>query len=397
MASRRDLFQSYQFMVQRVISGIVQRETDPIQTPLRKMIGSAFAGVMIAVVGLAGAGLIGVFFGTDTNEWQNSGVVIVETETGATFVWLPDRAAGENLLFPTVNFASAALLVNSVEVAEVSRASLLSAPRGPRLGIADAPDSLPDPERMLGDPWTLCSLPAETRDGRLTPNTALVVGRDISQGQLIGDSAVLVRDIEIRFETPEQTSLYLVTEGHRYPIPYEEPVLEGLTLQDTTQVEVGTAWLDALPSGLDLVPNPVAERGAASTAFPGAISGEVRYVESANDRQYYEVTPTQIKEITEVQSLILLADPAIEDTVYAGRVPEPLEIPSAVAAGLTDDRRQPLPERAPTDPPADQPTMFDTTDQNPTICGSFAAGEQTPQISIEAAVAGAEDAIATQR
>jgi len=393
MASRRDLFQSYQFMVQRVISGIVQRETDPIQTPLRKMIGSAFAGVMIAVVGLAGAGLIGVFFGSDTKEWQNSGVVIVEKETGANFVWLPDDQAGENLLFPTTNFTSAALLVNSIQVAEVSRSSLRPAPRGPRLGIPDAPDSLPDPGLMLGDPWTLCSLPAETIDGRLTPNTAIVVGRDISQGQLIEDSAVLVRDIE----TIEAPSLYLVAEGHKYPIPYEEPVLEGLTLQDTPQVRVGTAWLDALPTGRDLVPEPVAERGAASSAFPGAISGEVRYVQSANDRQYYEVTPTRIKEITEVQHLILLADPAIQDTVYAGRVPELLVIPAAVAAELTDDRRQPLPERAPTDPPADQPTMFEIAAPNPTICGSFAADEETPQISVESAVAGAEDAIATER
>ena len=393
MASRRDLFQSYQFMIQRVISGMVLRETDPIQAPLRKMIGSAFAGVMIAVVGLAGAGLVGVFFGSDSKEWQNSSVVIVEKETGATFVWLPDEEAGQNLLFPTTNFTSAALLVNSIEVAEVTRASLEPAPRGPLRGIADAPDSPPDPERMLGDPWTLCSLPAETRDGRLTPITALVVGRDISQGQLIGDSAVLVEDIE----TEGPTFKYLVAGGHKYPIPNEKPVLEGLTLQDYDPVRVGTAWLDALPSGLDLAPEPVAERGAPSTAFPGAISGEVRYVESANDRQYYEVTPTQIEEITEVQYLVLLSDPAIEDTVYANREPALLEIPSAVAAGLTDDRRIPLPERAPTDPPADQPEMFELTTQDPTICGSFSSDEETPQIAVEAAVTGAEDAIATPR
>ncbi len=391
MASRRDLFQSYQFMIQRVISGIVQRETDPIQTPLRKMSGSAFASVMIAVVGLAGAGLVGIFFGSDSKEWQNSSVVIVEKETGATFVWLPDERAGENLLFPTANFASAALLVNSIEVAEVTRASLLPAPRGPQLGIADAPDSLPDPARMLGGPWTLCSLPAETIDGRLTPSTAIVVGRDITQGQLIQDRAVLVKDIE----TTEAPFLYLVAGGHKYPIPNEFPVLEGLTLQAYDPVLVGTAWLDALPTGLNLEPEPVAERGAPSTAFPGAISGEVRYVESANDRQYYEVTPSRIEEITEVQQFILLADPTIEDTVYVNRPAELLEIPAAVAAGLTEDRRIPLPERAPTDPPADQPEMFEITTQDPTICGSFNAEEDTPEIAVEASVAGTENAIDT--
>ncbi|MFC7575457.1 hypothetical protein ACFQX8_25740 [Klenkia terrae] len=29
MASRRDLFQSYQFLTQRVVSGLVLRESDP--------------------------------------------------------------------------------------------------------------------------------------------------------------------------------------------------------------------------------------------------------------------------------------------------------------------------------------------------------------------------------
>lgn len=386
MASRRDLFQSYQFMVQRVISGIVQRETDPIQTPLRKMIGSAFAGVMIAVVGLAGAGLIGLFFGSDSKEWQNSSVVIVEKETGARFVWLPDRD-GSHLLHPVTNFASAALLVGSVEVAEVSRASLRPAPRGPELGIADAPDSLPDPELMLGDPWTLCSLPAQTISGAEVPNTALVVGRDITRGRLIQDRAVLVRDIEVG-------SLHLVADGYQYPIPAENPVLEGLTLQDYPPIEVGTAWLNALPSGRNLAPEPVAERGAPSTAFPGAISGEIRYVESANDRQYYQVTPTRIQEITEVQHLILLADPAIRDPVYGGAPPEARLLPADEA---TDAPRVPLPDRAPTDPPADQPEMFEITTPDPTICASFLADEQTPQIAVEAAVAGAEDANATQR
>ncbi len=388
MASRRDLFQSYQFMVQRVISGIVQRETDPIQSPLRKMIGSAFAGVMIAVVGLAGAGLIGVFFKSDSNEWQNSSVVIVETETGATFVWLPDRNRdGQNLLYPTANFASAALLVNSVEVAEVSRSSLNDAPRGPRLGIADAPDNIPDPSRMLGDPWTLCSLPAETIAGEQVPNTALVVGRDISRGQAIEDRAVLVQDIE-------QNTLHMVANGHQYPIPQPDPVLEGLTLRDETPIEVGTAWLNGLPSGLDLVPAPVAERGAPSTAFPGAIAGEIRFVESANDKQYYQVTVDRLQEITEVQHFILLADPAIRDSVYGGQPPEARLLPSDEA---TDALRVPLLELRPTDPPADQPEMFDITSQNPTICASFTAEEQTPLIAVDAAVEGAEDANATQR
>jgi len=390
MASRRDLFQSYQFMVQRVISGMVQRETDPIQTPLRKMIGSAFAGVMIAVVGLAGAGLIGVFFKSDSNEWQNSSVVIVEKETGATFVWLPDDEAGENLLFPTANFTSAALLVNSIEVAEVSRASLRAAPRGPRLGIADAPDSLPDPGRMLGAPWTLCSLPAETIAGAQVPNTALVVGRDISQGNRIGATAVLVRDIELN-------TLHFVWNGHQYPITSEAAVLEALILQTAPVVEVGTAWLNALPSGRDLKPEPVQGRGDVSTVIPDGIVGEIRYVAEGGNRQYYQIGAEQIFEITQVQAAILLADPEIRDTVYTGAPPEERELSSDQAARLSAAQRVDLPGLAPTDPPAVRPELTGISDQDPTICASFENDQSTPDISIEAAVDGAEDANATRQ
>lgn len=386
MASRRDLFQSYQFMVQRVISGVVLRETDPIQTPLRKMIGSGFASVMIAVVALAGTGLIGIFFGGTNTQWQDGGAIIVEEESGARFVWLPDED-GRELLYPTANFASAALLVGGTEIVGVSHASLLEVPRGPRLGIADAPDSLPVPELMLGAPWTLCSLPTQTISGERIPNTALVVGSNITEGDQTGDAAVLVKDIE-------RGTLHMVWNGHQYPIPNPEPVLEGLTLRTVPQVEVGTAWLNALPSGLDLVPVPVAERGAPSTAFPGAISGEVRYVESADDKQYYQVAAQQIVEITEVQALILLADPLIRNTAYAGRTPEALLL-SAAEANLA--QRVELTEAAPTDPPADQPARAEITEQEPTICASFEADQATPQIAVDAAVQGAEKANTTQR
>lgn len=388
MASRRDLFQSYQFMVQRVISGIVLRETDPLQTPLRKMSGSGFASIMIAVVALAGAGLIGIFFPSGNTSWQDSGAVIIEAETGATFVWLAD-AQGHHLLYPTANFASAALLVSTTQVVQVSHASLLGAPRGPQLGIDDAPDSLPNPELMLGSPWTLCSLPAKTISGERVPETALVVGRDITQGSLTGEAAVLVRDIEL-------DTLHFVWNGHQYPIPPDakDAVLEGLTLRLEPQIEVGTAWLNGLPTGKDLRPIVVPGRGEPSTAFAGGIVGEIRFVEAAGNRQYYQVAADGIVEITQVQALILLADPAIKASVYGGAPPAERELSAAEA---NQAQRLELPDPTPTDPPAVPPQMATIASEEPTICASFAADQATPEIAVEAAVEGAEDATATQQ
>ncbi|MEN3308214.1 MAG: hypothetical protein V7603_4416, partial [Micromonosporaceae bacterium] len=40
MASRRDQLQSYQFLIHRVISALVMRETDPAESPLRRGVGA---------------------------------------------------------------------------------------------------------------------------------------------------------------------------------------------------------------------------------------------------------------------------------------------------------------------------------------------------------------------
>lgn len=386
MASRRDQFQSYQFMVQRVISSLVLHETDPAQTPLRRMAGAAFGSVMIAVLALAVAGVIGVIFPGGNNTWQTDGKVIVEAETGSRFVWLQDKS-GTFYLHPVANFASAALLVGTTETTEVSRSSLSGVPRGPRLGIPDAPDAVPKADQMLGAPWTLCSLPAQTISGERIPNTALVVGRGRNEGEAIGESGVLVRDIE-------RGTLHLVWNGHQYLIPAEDPVLEGLGWRQVPQIEVGTAWLSALPAGKDLAAPVLSGLGQPSAALTGGVVGEVRLVEAAGGGQYYLVGADKISAITEVQAFILLADPTIKTSVYGGKTPVagPLSAADANAAP-----RGPLPASDPTAPPAVSPPMASVNSPQSTVCASFRNAGLVPEVAVQAAVEGAELAPATQR
>jgi hypothetical protein len=88
MASRRDQLQSYQFLIQRVISAFVMRETDPAQSPLRRGIGAVFAGIMATVLVAAGFGVYGLLTKVGGTDWKSDGAVVVERETGATFVYL---------------------------------------------------------------------------------------------------------------------------------------------------------------------------------------------------------------------------------------------------------------------------------------------------------------------
>jgi type VII secretion protein EccB len=388
MVSRRDQFQSYQFMVRRVISSFVLHETDPAQPPLRRMTGAAFGSVMVAIIVLAVAGVIGVFKPSGKTDWKDGGHVIIEKSTGAHYTWMQDQASGSWYLYPISNFASAALLAGSTDTTYVSTKQLMGVPRGPRLGLADAPDSIPTTNHLLGVPWTLCSLPAETISGERVPNTALVLGRQRTSGISVGDSAMLVRDIE-------RGTLHLVWHGHDYPIRDEASVLEGLTLRDVPQVQVGTAWLSALPAGKPLAVAAVPGRGKHTDMLPGgATVGEVRVVQSGGGTQYYLVQQRQIQAITPVQAAITLADPAVRQLVYGGNAPVAQPLPAAVANSVP---RQNLSPVDPTDPPAMKPATAAVNSDQSTVCASFRNAGLVPEVAFEAAVEGAEIAPATEQ
>src|SRR3954451_5937863 len=143
MASRRDQLHSYQFLTQRVISAFVMRETDPAQSPLRRGIGAAFAGVMIAVIVGAVYGVIGILTGTGTDAWREEGSVVVEKETGAAYVF------SQGKLHPTLNYTSALLAAGrpTPPVFRVAAGSLGDVARGVTVGIPGAPASLPKADR----------------------------------------------------------------------------------------------------------------------------------------------------------------------------------------------------------------------------------------------------------
>ncbi|KQS73738.1 type VII secretion protein EccB [Modestobacter sp. Leaf380] len=376
MASRRDLYQSYQSSVRRLVAGVVLREADPAQSPLRRMGGAVFGSVMVAVLSLAVAGLIGVLSPGGNTTWQDAGAVVVEEGTGARFAWLADED-GVYHLHPVTNLATAALLMGTTEIVEVSPESLAGAPRGVRLGIPGAPDSLPAPDRLLGAPWTLCSAAPLPGSGSLVPDTVLVVGRSADSGDPVGgEAAVLVRVVQ-------DGSLHLVLGGRQYPVPQEDAVLEGLSLRGANEVQVGAAWLDALPQGRALVPEPAEGRGEPSAVLPETRVGEVRYVDGGAGRQWYQVTRTGIQEITPVQADLLLADPAVRDTAYAGREPEALALPAAVANSL---ERTVAPEPTPLDPPAQAPSAAEVAGPDSSVCASFDGDSGLPTVSVQAVV-----------
>jgi len=370
MASRRDQLQSYQFLVQRVVSALVMRETDPAQSPFRRLTSSAFASVMVAVVALAAVGVYGVIRPGGKDTWRSGDAVIVEKETGTRYVYR------EGKLHPMANYTSALLLLgNASKPLSVSRNSLVGVARGPRLGIPDAPDDLPSPDRILGAPWTLCSQQQEDESGELVPTSVLVVGEEPSGGRALGDRAVLVEDVKTR-------KPYLIWHNHRYEIAGDK-VFDALVISQERRIQVGGAWLNSLPAGEPLEPMPISGRGEPSNAVSGAVVGQVFVVTTqSGERQFYVALRNELAPITEVQADILLTG----DTKTAK------ELAPGVAADAPKSAPPPVGDEQ---PPAQRPDIEQVSDNRTAVCAAFNDAGSAPSVLVNAAVRGADDAIRT--
>ncbi|RIV34353.1 type VII secretion protein EccB [Micromonospora radicis] len=372
MPSRRDQVQSYQFFVQRMTSALVAREPDPEAAPFRRLGGAGFASVMVAVLCLAAVGVYGLLRPGGATRWKDGAAVVVEKETGTRYLYRDGR------LHPVVNYASALLALEAAApTVSVSRNSLVGIPRGPRIGIPNAPDALPAPNRILDGPWTLCTQPARDAAGGVVATTVLTVGRAPSGGREPGDAALLVRDRKTK-------RLHLVWRDHRYEIRNEKVVLEGLVMSAEPVVEVGGAWLNALPAGEPITPRRLADRGGISTALPDARIGQVFVVKSQNDsRQYYLADRERLVPITPVQADVLLADGETQAAYPDGVKPVPVELAAGTAAAAP---KASAPGQGRHRAPEQRPEIARLAGNNPAVCAAYRPGEDEPTVLLDAQV-----------
>jgi ESX secretion system ATPase EccB len=371
MATRRDQLQSYQFLTQRVISAFVMRETDPAQSPLRRGIGAVFAGVMVAIIVGAVFGVYGLLTKVGSNNWKVDGTVVVEKESGATFVYLGGT------LHPTLNFTSALLAAGKPAAAAVRVAanSLSGVPRGVTIGIPGAPASLPPAGRMLGEPWTMCS--AAGTDSA-TSTVTLAVGVAPAGARVLGDNqGLLVKDSATGGGT------YLVWRGHRYPLKQPKIVVPALFGATAAPVSAGTSWLNALPAGVDIAPITVKNRGTASPAVPGRAIGDVLVVQTGAVPSYFLVLGDGMAPITDLQRLVLAAEYPVQ--------PAPVSLFDANSAKRSNQLGQPTGDVKPPQsaPPLAQPASTDL------LCAKTASATAPPEISVGGAVAQLEAATPT--
>ncbi|GLY64815.1 type VII secretion protein EccB [Amycolatopsis taiwanensis] len=360
MPTRRDQLHAYQFMMQRVTSALIVRETDPEQTPLRRGVGGVFAGVMVAVLIAAGFGVYGVFTGVGGTSWKADGAIVIERETGATYVY----RAGE--LQPVLNYASARLLSNSQNAGphRVAGADLVEIPRKTVVGIPGAPDSLPDADRITGTPWTMCSVLGSNLAGGPMTTTTLLVGRAMPDGTPLGQRAILARD-------DTDGAVYLVWNNHRYRIT-DPSVIRSVFGAQAGTVEVGTAWVNGLPSGQDIGPIDVPGRGQPSAALSGYTVGDIVYYPLSRGVQYNLVRSDGLAPLTELQMRILSGQYSVE----------PKPIPAAAANAAPASQALPV-VQGEAAAPVTQPDLAVVPNQGrAALCSQTDDARGAPEISL---------------
>lgn len=362
MASRQNQLHSYQFTVQRAVSALVIREPDPAQAPFRGVVGATFASVMIAVLALAAVGIYGLIVSGGNTSWREQNTVVLEKESGTKYVYIDGK------LHPTLNIASALLIGGATDpkVRSVSRRSLEGTPRGRRLGIPGAPDSLPDRKNLRGAPWTVCSSLVRQANGGLAPQSALLVGEGPSGGQIVGQQfGLLVRSGDD----------YLIWNGHKYRIPDADRQIVGdaLGVGTAAVAEAAPAWLNALPSGVDLARIQVPGSGA-STAVRGYRVGDVVVVDTpGSGKRNYLAVADGLVPITQLQANLLVFN----------KSPQKQESPdwfaaqprsSVVLAGPGGARA--LPEQP--------PSLVGSPDERRSTCAVFRDASGVPDIVVDA-------------
>jgi type VII secretion protein EccB len=334
MATRRDQLHSYQFMTQRVISAFVMRETDPQQSPLRRGVGAVFGGIMVAVLVAAGFGIYGIITKTGADGWKTDGAVVIEKETGASFVYF------QGVLTPTLNYTSAALVAGrSDQVFRVSSKSLAEASRGTTVGIPGAPDSLPTAKNRVGLPWTICATPGTDNSGNAISTVTLAVATRPTGARVLAEEGLLVRD-------RQENQTYLVWHGRRHRIQTPDLVLPAL-FGAPTPVPAGTAWLNSLDAGSDIARITIDDRGASSSAVPGRNVGDVLIAQTGSGEQHYLVFDDGVAAITPLQLAILRAEQEVR----------PDTVPVSQVNSFPNSSRL-RPAQGETAPPQDVPALF---------------------------------------
>ena len=297
MPSRQDQLHSYQFSVQRAVAALVMRETDPAQSPFRRLAGAGLASVLVAAIALGGFALYGLFAGGGSG-WRDAGRGD-RREGVRRPVRLPgaEAAPGAQLRLGAADRRRGPAEDRAGLPARRSRACRAAC----RSASPTRPTRCPPPGRLAARRGRSArSIPAER--GRPAARSALLIGT--AAPAAAGRSATR----RCCCAHPDG-GLHLVWHERRYLLRDPGRVLAALAATRARAVPVAPALLNTLPAGADLAPLDLPGLGgpsdAGAAAPPSATSTWCATPAAAGSTRWPR--DAGLAGITELQAGLLLA------------------------------------------------------------------------------------------
>ncbi|MDT0318820.1 type VII secretion protein EccB [Streptomyces millisiae] len=336
MATTRERADAYAYDHLRRSTSVFRGADEAVLDPRRRLNRALAGGTALAVLILAGFGIVGWLGGGRGPALPTAGAVVVGDD-GDSYV------VSDGTVHPALNLSSA-LLVGGGELTRVRQATLDRAPRGLPVGIPGAPDALPGADQLVDEDWTLCVTPAET-EGPPTATALYVSVPGVAPGDDAAGSTVLART--------DDDGLWLLTEGRRYALT--EAVRDLLGLQRVRAVPLPREVVATVPEGPEIT---VLESGAAGRPpevelpFPAEVGDLAHTGAGGAEPQYYLVRPDGLVSVSPlVHALLGATAPADHElsgtqAAAAARSEEPAPgdaaWPDALPAAEEPGRDQPV-------------------------------------------------------
>ncbi|MET8775667.1 type VII secretion protein EccB [Nocardia sp. NPDC050713] len=282
----------YRFLVRRMEHALVRRDVRMLHDPMRSQSRAYAAGLVLAIVVLAGCGILALLRPQDK---IGNNVLLIGKESGGVYVQI------DGVVHPALNLASARLASGESGKATIVKESELGKkPRGQLIGIPGAPAALRYDKDGKGRAWTVCDVMKV--DGSKDFTTTVLAG-DLE----LGDKAsVMPADRALLVKVKEQA--YLVYNKTRARVDMNDRrVTDALGITGATPRPVSEGLLNAIPEVPQIVPPKINDPGARVSYQVGDRRvGDVVQVSSDPD-QNYVVLHEGLQAISEVTAEIIRA------------------------------------------------------------------------------------------
>ncbi|WP_421845014.1 type VII secretion protein EccB [Mycobacterium sp.] len=229
----------WNFMLHRLIHGLVRWDTRMLHDPLRSSSRAMTVGIILSGLVTVGAFVLSLF--SSQPALGNEKIVAIK-QNGALFVRIGQR------IHPVHNLTSAQLITGSPELPKfVNASAITNIPRGPLVGIPGAPNFIPKKMSTDASNWSICDS-AHRAKRNAPPAVTAIIGRPTAKPDtfpLAPSSAIVVRMAD---------EINIIYGNHRTPVDINNPdVMRALSGQVNAinlpqPTPISAALYNAIPS-----------------------------------------------------------------------------------------------------------------------------------------------------